>query len=77
MAMVAGGTLGAHLDLTGNLTPENFLASSLIITEGGGVITGPDGNPLPNIQSLTECYRIVAASSPALHAALITALNKK
>ncbi len=77
MAMVAGGTLGAHLDLTGNLTPENFLASSLIITEGGGVITGSDGNPLPNIQSLTECYRIVAASSPALHAALITALNKK
>lgn len=76
LAMVGEGRLGAHLDLTGNLTPENFLAPALVITESGGMITGPDGTPLPDIQSLTECFRIVAAATPSLHAALIENLAK-
>lgn len=74
LSMVAGGRLGAHLDLTGNLTPENFLAPALVITESGGVVSGPDGKPLPDIQSLTEGYHLVTAATPELHAALIKAL---
>jgi len=75
LAMVADGTLGAHLDLTGNLTPENFLASSLVITEAGGMITDPSGKPLPNIEALTEGYLVVAAATPDLHATLIEGLK--
>ena len=75
LAMVAGGTLGAHLDLTGKLTPENFLASALIITEAGGLITGPNGQPLPDIQTLTKGYPVVAAANPALHQMLVRQLQ--
>jgi myo-inositol-1(or 4)-monophosphatase len=75
LALVAGGTLGAYLDLADTLTPENFLASALIITEAGGLITDPAGKPLPDIESLTECYQIVAAACPELHATLVKKLN--
>ena len=67
LIMVAEGLVGAHIDLSGNLTPENFLASSLIITETGGIVTCPDGTPLPPIQSLTMGYPILAAVTPELH----------
>jgi fructose-1,6-bisphosphatase/inositol monophosphatase family enzyme len=60
----------AHLDLRDNLTPENFLAPALIITEVGGLVTDPSGQPLPMIQALTERYSVVAAATPELHALL-------
>ena len=75
LAMVAGGTLGAHLDLSGNLTPENFLASALILTEAGGLITDVEGRPLPDIDTLTVGYRVLAASTPELHAILVKKLQ--
>jgi len=77
LAMVADGTLGAHLDLTGNLTPENFVASALIITEAGGLITDSDGKPLPDIESLTVGYRLLAATTPELHDILVRNLQLK
>ncbi|RME77044.1 MAG: hypothetical protein D6784_04525 [Chloroflexi bacterium] len=77
LAMVAGGTLGAHIDLTGNLTPENFLASALLITETGGRVTAADGQPLPDIDTLTQGYRLVAAATPSLHDALVAGLAGK
>ena len=77
LAMVADGTVGAHLDLTGNLTPENFLASSLIISEAGGLVTDCQGQPLPDIGSLTEGYRLVAATTPELHTILVKKLSVK
>jgi myo-inositol-1(or 4)-monophosphatase len=75
LARVADGSLDVHIDLRGRLTPENFLAPALIISEAGGRITDPDGDALPQIQSLTECYSILAAANPDLHAALIHALK--
>lgn len=75
LALVAGGVLGAYIDLTATLTPENFLASALVITEAGGVITAPDGSPLPDIPSLTECYQILAAATPDLHDILVKKLQ--
>jgi myo-inositol-1(or 4)-monophosphatase len=71
LARVADGSLDAHLDLRDRLTPENFLAPALIITEAGGLITDAEGANLPPIQSLTECYSVVAAGALALHAALL------
>lgn len=75
LSMVAAGTLDAHLDLRGRLTPENFLAPSLILTEAGGVITGAQGQPVPEIERLTDRYSILAAGTPGLHTALVQRLQ--
>jgi myo-inositol-1(or 4)-monophosphatase len=75
LSMVADGSVDAHLDPRGRLTPENFLAPSLILTEAGGVISDAEGKALPAIQTLTERYSIVAAATPDLHAALVCRLK--
>ncbi len=74
LVMVAAGAVEAHLDLRQILTPENFLAPALIITEAGGKLTDGMGKPLPPIRSLTEGYSILATASPELHTAIIEAL---
>ncbi len=75
LSMLATGTIDAHIDIRGDLTPENFLAASLIITQAGGMITTPEGKPLPDIQSLTKRYSIVAAATSELHTTLIQSLG--
>ena len=75
LSMVADGSLDAHLDVRGRLTPENFLAPSLIVGEAGGLLTDPEGKAIPAIQSLTERHSIVAAATPELHAALVNELK--
>lgn len=77
LARVADGSLEAHLDLRDDLTPENFLAPALIITEVGGLITDPSGQALPVIQTLTERYSVLAAATPELHAVLRQQLQVK
>jgi myo-inositol-1(or 4)-monophosphatase len=71
LANVADGSLEAHLDLRNRLTPENFLAPALVISEAGGVITDSAGGTLPPIQVLTDTYALIAAANPDLHAALL------
>jgi len=73
--LVASGSIDAHLDLRGRLTPENFLAPSLILTEAGGAISGPEGEPIPGITDLTQRFSIIASSSPELHAVLVQQLK--
>ena len=75
LSFVGAGSLDAYLDIRGRLTPENFLASSLILTEAGGVITDPEGKALPSINSLTERYNVLAAGMPGLHSELIQKLK--
>lgn len=75
LSMVATGILDAHLDLRQRLTPENFLAPSLIISEAGGLLTDSAGKPLPDIQSLTERYSILASATSELHETLIKQTN--
>jgi fructose-1,6-bisphosphatase/inositol monophosphatase family enzyme len=77
LVRVADGSLEAYIDLRNNLTPENFLAPALIITEVGGLITDPAGQPLPVIQTLTECYSVLAAATPEFHALLRQKLQVK
>ena len=76
IARVANRVFDAHVDIRDLLTPENFLASSLIVTEAGGIVSGGNGESLPALQSLTERYSIIAAATPQLHTALIEALHK-
>jgi len=74
LATVAKGICGVHIDPRGTLTPENFIAPSLLITETGGVITDAIGNPLPEIHSLTDRFSILAATTPSLHSKALKAL---
>ncbi len=74
ITLVASGSLNAHLDLRGRLTPENFLAPSLILTEAGGTISGPEGEPIPDITDLTQRFSIIASGSPELHRVFVQQL---
>ncbi len=75
ITLVASGILDAHLDLRDRLTPENFLAPSLILTEAGGMISGPETELIPEITDLTQRFSIIASGSPELHAVLIQQLK--
>ena len=75
ITLVASGSIDAHLDLRDRLTPENFLAPSLILTEAGGTISGPEGEPIPDITDLTQRFSIIASGSPELHTDLVQQLK--
>ena len=75
ITLVASGSLDAHLDLRDRLTPENFLAPSLILTEAGGTMSGPQGEPIPDITDLTQRFSIIASGLPELHADLVRQLE--
>jgi myo-inositol-1(or 4)-monophosphatase len=75
LARVANGIFEAHLDLRHRLTPENFLASSLLIREAGGLITAPDGSTLAPLQDLTDRYSLIASANPRLHEVLVHQLG--
>lgn len=74
---VADGALEAYLDLRNQLTPENFLAPGLIISEAGGVITTAHGETLPPLQAMTDCYSLIAAANPELHTLLLQHLTAR
>ena len=75
ITLVADGSLDAHLDLRERLTPENFLAPSLILTEAGGTISDAEGKPIPKITNLTQRSSIIASGSPELHEVLVQQLK--
>ena len=75
ITLVATGSLDAHLDLRGRLTPENYLAPSLILKEAGGIITDHEGKPIPEITNLTQRFSIIASGSPELHTVLVQRLK--
>ena len=75
ITLVASGSLDAHLDLRDRLTPENFLAPSLILTEAGGTISGSEGDPVPDITNLTQRFSIIASGSLELRAVLVRQLK--
>jgi len=75
ITLVASGSIDAHLDLRDRLTPENFLAPSLILTEAGGSLSGPEGEPIPDITDLTQRFSIIASGSSELHAVLVQQLK--
>lgn len=63
IAMIAEKAIDLHIDIRGRLTPENFLAPTLIVTESGGYACTDEGKPIGPAKSLTDrCSVIVAAS---------------
>jgi fructose-1,6-bisphosphatase/inositol monophosphatase family enzyme len=58
------------------LSPENYMAAYLIVAEAGGTVSDRYGKPLGPIHSMTQGQSIVAAATPALHAAILEALGR-
>jgi len=73
---VASGGVDAYVDVRDTLSPENYMAAYLIVTEAGGVVSDRYGKPLGPIHSMTQGQSIVAAATPALHAAILEALGR-
>ncbi len=73
---VASGGADAYVDVRETLSPENYMAAYLIVTEAGGTVSDRFGKPLAPIRSMTQGQSIVAASTPALHAAILEVLDR-
>ena len=58
---VVEGVTSAHYDFRKELTAENFLAAALILDEMGGKLSDIQGNPIPDIENLTDTYSIIAS----------------
>ena len=76
LRLVAEGALDAHIDVRTRLTPESFLAASLIVTEAGGHICRLDGGALGPFESLQDRTTLVAASTKELTEEIINALAR-
>jgi len=76
LCLVAEGALDAHIDVRSRLTPESFLAASLLVTEADGHICRLDGGPLAPFQSLQDRTTLVAASTKELSEEIINALAR-
>ena len=74
LRLLAEGALDAHVDVRNRLTPESFLAASLLVTEAGGHICRVDGGALGPFQSLQDRTTLVAASTKELSEEIINAL---
>lgn len=76
LVAVASGGADAYVDVRDTLSPENYMAASLIVTEAGGTVSDRFGKPLAPIHSMTQGQSIVAAATPALHAAILAVLER-
>ena len=74
LVVVASGGVDAYVDVRETLSPENYMAAYLIVTEAGGTISDRFGNPLLPVRSMMQGQSIVAASTPELHAAILRVL---
>lgn len=70
-AYVAIGAYDAIIDVRDKSTPENFMAAYLLIKEAGGLLTGPDGKELGEMEDIKRCYNWVASGNRELHKQII------
>ncbi len=75
IALVANGSLDAHIDMRERLTPESFLAAAAILQEAGGCVLDARGNTLPAFTDLRQRTTIVAAATEELAREIIETLN--
>ena len=75
-AAVASGGVDAYVDVRDTLSPENYMAAYLIVTEAGGVVSDRHGQPLAPIHSMTQGQSIVAAATRGLQSAILEILAK-
>jgi len=74
MCLVATGALDAHVDVRRRLTPESFLAASLVVAEAGGQVVQLDRSPLGPFGSLQDRTTLIAAATPDLVKETINAI---
>ncbi len=74
LCLVAAGALDAHIDVRRRLTPESFLAASLVVAEAGGQVIQLDGSPLGPFDGLQERTTLIAAATPDLVKEMINAI---
>ncbi len=75
LCYVAHGAYEAYVDLRRRLTPENFMAPSLIIREAGGFFTDASGGPLGAVEFTTP-YTVVASGNRALHEQILAVIGQ-
>ncbi|GAC1448904.1 MAG: bifunctional fructose-bisphosphatase/inositol-phosphate phosphatase [Ktedonobacterales bacterium] len=76
LCYVAQGAFEAYVDLRRRLTPENFMAPSLIIREAGGLFTDAAGQPLGTVE-FTAPYSVIAAGNQALLTQILALLSAR
>ncbi len=74
MCLVATGALDAHVDVRRRLTPESFLAASLVVAEAGGLVVQLDGSPLGPFDGLQDRTTLIAAATTDLVEEIINAI---
>ena len=74
MCLVATGALDAHVDVRRRLTPESFLAASLLVVEAGGQVSQLDGSSLGPFDGLLDRTTLIAAATPDLMKEIINAI---
>jgi myo-inositol-1(or 4)-monophosphatase len=65
LCYVAEGAYDGYVDLRERLTPENFLAPALIVSEAGGEFAGQHGRPLGTVE-FTHPYSVIATANQGL-----------
>ena len=75
IALVVNGSLDAHIDVRGRLTPESFLAAATILQEVGGCVLDAQGKQLPVFTDLCQRTTIVAAATEELAREIIETLT--
>jgi myo-inositol-1(or 4)-monophosphatase len=75
LCYVAQRAFDAHVDVRDMLTPENFMATYLLIKEAGGVLTDAYGKELPEVRDLKKPFNIVASGNIELHKKIIGLLE--
>lgn len=76
ITLVAQGALDAHIDIRSRLTPESFLAATLILVEAGGHVCTLEGMAPGPFDSLLDRTTLIAASSRALAQEIVDFFEK-
>ncbi len=74
MCLVATGALDAHVDVRRRLTPESFLAASLVVVEAGGQVVQLDGSSLGPFGGLRDRTTLIAAATSNLVKEIMSAI---
>jgi myo-inositol-1(or 4)-monophosphatase len=75
LCYVAQGAYDAYVDLRERLTPENFLAPSLILREAGGEFVGREGLALGMVE-FTRPYSVLAVANVGLLEEILSQLRR-
>jgi myo-inositol-1(or 4)-monophosphatase len=74
LCYVAQGAYDAYIDVRTRLTPENFMAPALVLTEAGARLTDARGLPLGTVE-FTKPYSVLAAGNDTLLTAVLDLLH--